>query len=41
LVRLKLFSLDERLILDRLGDLATVDRVGVTDHLRQLLPLHG
>ena len=40
LVRLKLFSLDERLILGALGELAAVDRVGVTDHLRQLLPLH-
>jgi hypothetical protein len=40
LVRLKLFSLDERLILGALGELAAADRVGVTDHLRQLLPLH-
>ena len=40
LVRLKLFSLDERLILGSLGELALVDRVGVTEHLRQLLPLH-
>ena len=40
LVRFKLFSLDERLILGCLGELAEVDRVGVADHLRQLLPMH-
>ncbi len=39
LVRLKLFSLDERLILGRIGELSVVDRAGVAHHLRQLLPL--
>ena len=39
LVRLKLFSLDERLILGRLGQLAAADRAGVAAQLRQLLPL--
>ena len=39
LVRLKLFSLDERLVLGRLGVLSAVDRAGVADHLQQLLPL--
>jgi mRNA interferase MazF len=38
-VRLKLFSLDERLILNGLGALATSDRNGVAECLRQLLPL--
>lgn len=38
-VRLKLFSLDERLILNDLGALATNDRNGVAEYLRQLLPL--
>ena len=38
LVRMKLFSLDERLILSRLGELSRVDRAGVADHLRHLLP---
>ena len=39
LVRLKLFSLDERLILGRIGELSVADRAGVAHHLRQLLPL--
>lgn len=39
LVRFKLFSLDERLILGSLGQLATEDRAGVAAHLRQLMPL--
>lgn len=39
LVRLKLFSLDERLILGALGQLAAEDRSGVAAHLRQILPL--
>lgn len=39
LVRFKLFSLDERLVLGRLGALSAVDRAGVADHLQQLLPL--
>ena len=38
-VRLKLFSLDERLILNGLGALAKSDRIGVAECLRQLLPL--
>jgi len=38
-VRLKLFSLDERLILNRLGALTNSDRRGVAECLRQLLPL--
>ena len=38
-VRLKLFSLDERLILNGLGALANHDRNGVAECLRQLLPL--
>ncbi|QNG27743.1 type II toxin-antitoxin system PemK/MazF family toxin [Synechococcus sp. HK01-R] len=38
-VRLKLFSLDERLILNGLGALADSDRRGVAECLRQLLPL--
>ncbi|NDD44153.1 MAG: type II toxin-antitoxin system PemK/MazF family toxin [Synechococcaceae bacterium WB9_4xB_025] len=38
LVRLKLFSLDERLILGHLGALADQDRSGVAAHLRRLLP---
>lgn len=39
-VRLSLFSLDERLILNRLGALTISDRRGVAECLRQLLPLH-
>ncbi len=38
-VRFKLFSLDERLILNNLGALASRDRSGVAECLRQLLPL--
>ena len=38
-VRLKLFSLDERLILKRLGALANSDRTGEAKCLRQLLLL--
>ena len=38
LVRRKLFSLDERLILGRLGALADQDRSGVATHLRRLIP---
>ncbi len=37
-VRLKLFSLDERLILGRLGRLAACDRSGVQANLQRLLP---
>ncbi len=37
-VRLKLFSLDERLILGRLGGLAASDRSGVRANLQRLLP---
>lgn len=36
-VRLKLFSLDERLILGRLGQLAAIDRIGVRANLQQLI----
>ncbi len=38
LVRRKLFSLDERLILGRLGVLVDQDRSGVATHLRRLIP---
>jgi len=37
-VRFKLFSLDERLILGGLGELSPVDSQGVAQCLRQLLP---
>jgi mRNA interferase MazF len=37
-VRLKLFSLDERLILGELGRLAAIDRSGVRANLQRLLP---
>ena len=37
-VRFKLFSLDERLILGALGELSPVDRQGVVECLSQLLP---
>lgn len=36
-VRLKLFSLDERLLLGQLGQLAAVDRSGVRANLQRLL----
>ena len=38
-VRLKIFSLNERLILNGLGALAKSDRIGVAECLRQWLPL--
>lgn len=38
IVRLKLFSLDERLILGRLGRLAAADRSGLRANLQRLLP---
>ena len=37
LVRMKLFTLDNRFILRRLGHLATADRKAVTESLKQLL----
>ena len=37
-VRLKLFTLDERLILGQLGQLAAIDLRGVQANLRQLIP---
>lgn len=37
-VRLKLFSLDERLILGQLGQLAAIDRTGVRANLQRLIP---
>ena len=37
MVRMKLFTLDERLILGALGSLSTPDRDGVNDHLQKLL----
>ena len=37
-VRLKLFTLDERLILGQLGQLAAIDRCVVRANLRQLIP---
>ena len=41
LVRLKLFTLDERLVLGTLGLLAAQDRTGVTASLHALLPAGG
>ncbi len=38
LVRAKLFTLDERLILRRLGALSTVDKQAVTKSLKSILP---
>lgn len=38
LVRLKLFTLDARLVLGQLGTLAPEDRAGVTANLRRLFP---
>ena len=38
LVRLKLFTLDERLCVNRLGELSAVDANGVCDRLEALLP---
>jgi mRNA interferase MazF len=38
LVRFKLFTLDERLILRTLGTLDAADRRGVMNHLAQLIP---
>ena len=40
-VRLKLFTLDERLVLGTLGTLAAADRTGVTARLSTLLPTTG
>jgi mRNA interferase MazF len=40
-IRLKLFTLDERLLLGRLGELAEVDREGVGRKVRDLLPWMG
>ncbi len=37
-VRFKLFTLDEQLMLGALGRLATVDRQAVSERLQQLLP---
>jgi uncharacterized membrane protein len=37
-VRLKLFTLDQRLMLDSLGALWVSDRVGVATQLAKLLP---
>lgn len=41
LVRLKLFTLDERLVLGTVGLLAPDDRIGVTANLHALLPAKG
>lgn len=41
LVRFKLFTLDERLVLGSLGVLAVHDRAGVTASLHALLPAGG
>ncbi len=38
-VRLKLFTLDERLVLGNLGALGVGDRIGVTAQLAKLLPV--
>jgi mRNA interferase MazF len=38
LVRMKLFTLDERLLLGQLGALAQPDRLGVSQRLQSLLP---
>jgi mRNA interferase MazF len=40
-IRLKIFTLDERLLLGRLGELAEVDREGVGRKVRDLLPWMG
>jgi len=40
-VRLKLFTLDERLVLGNLGALGVGDRVGVATKLAKLLPIVG
>jgi mRNA interferase MazF len=40
-VRLKLFTLDERLILGQLGLLAAIDRSGVQANLGQLIAARG
>ena len=40
-IRFKLFTLDERLLLGRLGELAEVDREGVGRKVRDLLPWMG
>ena len=37
-VRFKLFSLDERLVLGQLGELAAIDRSGVRTNLQRLIP---
>ena len=37
LIRLKLFSLDQRLILNQLGQLSALDQQGVCDQLKALL----
>jgi mRNA interferase MazF len=39
IVRMKLFTLDERLVLRKAGTLAESDRAGVQRALRLLLPL--
>jgi mRNA interferase MazF len=38
IVRMKLFTLDEQLIIRKAGVLARADQAGVTEALRQLLP---
>jgi len=38
-VRFKLFSLDERLVLGQLGELAAIDRSGVRTNLQRLIPV--
>jgi len=40
-VRLKLFTLDERLVLERLGALGSGDRAGFARQLERLLPPGG
>ncbi|WP_162029404.1 MULTISPECIES: transcriptional modulator of MazE/toxin MazF [unclassified Lentimonas] len=40
LVRAKLFTLDERLILRRRGEATQIDQQAITKSLRSILPLH-
>jgi len=38
LIRLKIFTLDNRIILKKIGSMAETDFVQVTDHFRKFLP---
>lgn len=41
LVRAKLFTLDERLVLRRLGGITQLDQQAITKSLQSILPLHA